>query len=113
MRKLTWLVVAGMSAVLALPVAQADETAAIYGRQLMTQEEIQAHQDKMRAAQTAEERERIRAEQHEMIQQRAKEKGVDLPDDPPPRGHINRQDRPGMGQGMGGGTGGGHGYGRP
>jgi hypothetical protein len=52
----------------------------------------------MRAARTAEERERIRAEHHERMKVHAKERGVTLPDAPPPHGM-------GPGGGMGGGPG--------
>ena len=69
----------------------------IYGSQLMTMQERNEHRAKMRAAKTAEERERIRAEHHEQMKVRAKERGVTLPDAPPAgRG-------PGMGPGGGGG----------
>lgn len=39
----------------------------------------------MRAATSAEERERIRAEYHEQMKKRAKERGVTLPNAPPMR----------------------------
>lgn len=72
----------------------------IYGSQLMTQQERNAYRQKMRAAKTQEEREQIRLEHHKEMQQRAKEKGVTLPDEPPARGG-------GMGPGSGMGPGGG------
>jgi hypothetical protein len=55
----------------------------IYGSQLMTAQERDAHRAKMRAAKTEQERERIRAEHHEQMKVRAKERGVTLPDVPP------------------------------
>ncbi len=67
----------------------------VYGRQMMTREEIAEYRAKMRAAKTAEEREQIRKEHHEKMKARAKERGVTLPDEPPMRG-------PGMGPGGGG-----------
>jgi hypothetical protein len=73
----------------------------IYGSQLMTQQERDAHRNKMRAAKTYEEQQRIRNEHHKQMQVRAKERGVTLPDAPP----ANRG--PGMGPGPGGGGGGG------
>jgi len=74
----------------------------IYGSQLMTQQERNEYRNRMRAAKTAQERERIRNEHHEQMQVRAKERGVTLPDAPP----ANRG--PGMGPGGGGmGPGGG------
>ena len=72
----------------------------VYGSQLMTQPERAEYRAKMRAAKTAEEREQIRKEHHESMKERAKERGVTLPDDPPARGS-------GMGAGGGMGPGGG------
>lgn len=89
---------------LAGPVLAADPVRDqdIYGSQLMTQQEREAHRAKMRSAKTYEERERIRKEHHTQMQIRAKEKGMTLPDEPPAgRG-------PGSGPGGGGmGPGGG------
>lgn len=102
-----------LSLMLVLPAAVfADDAPPIYGQQLMTQEEIQAHRNKMRSAKTLEERERIRYEHHEQMKIRAKEKGVVLPDEPPAeRGRLNQeynqQNQPGLGNGMGGSQGGG------
>ena len=67
----------------------------VYGSQLMTPEEQTAYRAKMRATKTTEEREQLRKEHHEQMKQRAKERGVTLPDEPPARGS-------GMGQGGGG-----------
>ena len=74
--------------------------APIYGSQLMTPEERAEHRAKMRAAKTREEREKIRAEHHQAMQERAKERGVTLPDSPPM--HQRRGMGPGMGPGPGG-----------
>lgn len=74
----------------------------IYGSQLMTAQERSAYRDRMRNARTAEERERIRNEHHKLMQERAKQRGVTLPDSPPATG---------MGQGSGMGPGGGMGGG--
>jgi hypothetical protein len=76
----------------------------IYGSQLMTRQERLEHRNKLRAAKTAEEREQIRAEHHTRMQDRAKEKGMTLPDMPPAGGM-------GGGMGPGGGMGGGMGPG--
>ncbi len=99
----------------------------IYGSQLMTPEERNEHRARMRTARTEEERERIRAENHERMKQRAEERGITLAEVPPergggmgPGGGINRPggdiDRPGSGMmGPGGGVdrpGGGMGPGR-
>ena len=58
----------------------------IYGSQLMTPQERAEHRAKMRAAKTQQERDAIRLEHHKKMQERAKEKGITLPDTPPPRG---------------------------
>jgi len=71
----------------------------IYGSQLMTQQERDAHRNQMRSAKTYEEQQRIRNEHHKQMQVRAKERGVTIPDAPP----MNRG--PGMGPGGGGGMG--------
>lgn len=68
----------------------------VYGSQLMTIDERNEYQAKMRAAKTAEERELLRAKHHQSMQERAKARGVTLPDEPPVRGG-------GMGMGPGGG----------
>jgi len=66
----------------------------VYGRELMTEQERNAQRSKMRAAKTAEEREKIRTEQHERMKDRAKKSGKTLSDKPPVRG---------SGKGAGGG----------
>lgn len=58
----------------------------IYGSQLMTQQERNAHLAKMRAAKTAGEREEIRNEHHMRMLERAKNRGLTLPDKPPAKG---------------------------
>ena len=72
----------------------------IYGYQMMTSQERNEYRNRMRTANTAEERERIRAEHHAQMLARAKERGVTLPQEPPegmgPRGS-------GHGAPMGGG----------
>ena len=78
------------------PPAQNQAQEQIYGSQLMTPQERTEYQAKMRAAKTNEEREQIRAQHHEEMQERAKQRGMTLPDEPPARG---------MGGGMGGGMG--------
>jgi len=67
----------------------------IYGSQLMTDAERTAFRARMWAAQSDEERNRIRAEHHEEMKKRAQAKGMTLPDMPPamPGG-------PGSGPGM-------------
>jgi hypothetical protein len=93
----------------------------IYGSHLMTEQERAEHRAQMRAAKTAEERERIRKEHHERMEIRAKERGVTIPDEPPPRGGGKGPGRMGppssgmgpggAGMGPGGGMGGGMGPG--
>jgi Na+-transporting NADH:ubiquinone oxidoreductase subunit NqrC len=72
----------------------------IFGSQLMTKQERNEYRNRMRSAKTPQEREQIRAEHHERMQARAKERGVTLPDNPPPRGGSFRQ---GGGMAPGGG----------
>jgi uncharacterized membrane protein YgcG len=92
----------------------ANQEEQIYGSQLMTQQERNEYQAKMRAAKTAEERERIRNEHHKEMRERARARGVTLPDEPPSRrGGMGPGGGMGYGGGMGsgGGMGGGHGGG--
>ena len=58
----------------------------IFGSQLMTQQERLEYRAKLRAATGAEERERIRKDHHERMLERAKARGVTLPDEPPAGG---------------------------
>ncbi len=82
----------------------------IYGSQMMTEQERLEFRERMLKAKTVEERERLRAEHHQAMAARAKERGVTLPDEPPPRAGMGP---PGGGMGgmgrMGGGMGGGMG----
>ena len=77
----------------------------VFGSQLMTRQERNEYRNRMRSAKTAEEREQIRAEHHERMMVRAKERGVTLPDDPPARGSGMMGPGGGMGGGMGPGGG--------
>jgi len=102
---------------IALPTLAADQTKSqdqtqtqnqirdkdIFGHSLMTSQERTEYRNRMRAAKTAEERERIRAEHHEQMKVRAKERGVTLPDAPP----AGRGPGTGPGSGPGNGPGGG------
>ncbi|OIP18803.1 MAG: hypothetical protein AUK53_00800 [Betaproteobacteria bacterium CG2_30_59_46] len=85
---------------------QQEQQEQVYGSQLMTQEERVAYRARMRGAKTPEEREKIRAEHHEQMRARAKERGVTLPDMPPAMGGGMGSGGGGMGPGggMGGGT---------
>src|SRR5581483_6197101 len=80
----------------------------IYGHQLMTDAERTEYRAKMRALKTPEERQALRAEHHKLMQERAKERGVTLPDMPPQQGMgqgMHQGMHQGMGQGMHQGTG--------
>ena len=63
---------------------------------MMTEQERIEYRARMRTAKTAEEREQIRLEHHERMKERAKERGLSMPETPPRRG--------GVGRGMGGGN---------
>jgi len=79
----------------------------IYGSQLMTKQERAEHREKIRAAKTKQEREQIRKEHHERMKERARARGINLPDEPPVRsggmGHRGGRMGPGSGMGPGGG----------
>lgn len=79
----------------------------MFGSQLMTPEERIEHRDKMRSLKTQEEREAFRLEHHKKMLERAKEKGVTLPEISPARGkRICPKGRTGpRGSGMGHGGG--------
>ncbi len=80
------------------------EENAIYGRELMTPEEIAEHRTKKRSLQTAQEQEAYRLEHHQRMQQRVEAQGMTLPDTPMQRGKgmdMGRQQGDGMGMGMG------------
>jgi len=80
--------------------AQVQKQEPIYGSQLMTRKERTEFRTKMRAANTVEEREQIRKEHHEVMQERAKERGVSLPDKPSAkRGKMEYGNRQGGGGG--------------
>lgn len=63
--------------------APAAQPQRMYGSQLMTQQERIEYRAKMRAAKSADERAMIRKEHHEKMKLRAKEQGVELPENPP------------------------------
>jgi hypothetical protein len=88
----------------------------IFGSQLMTQQERNEYRGRMRAAKTDEERAAIRAEHHQQMVERAKERGQNLPPEPPAQRGMMRGGMGGGGMGGGGmggsGMGGGMGHGR-
>lgn len=84
----------------------------IYGSQLMTLQERNEYQTKMRNLKTEQEREAYRLEHHQRMQERAKVKGVMLPEtSPPARPAMGPGPGPGSGAGMGAGAGSGMGGG--
>ena len=93
-----------------MPLTMAAEQEMVYGWQLMTPEERTEYRAKMQSLKTEQEREAYRREHHALMQERAKEKGVALPDEPQPRGKgMGRGSGPGQGPGMGPGYGQGRG----
>jgi len=80
----------------------------IFGSQLMSEQERIDYRARWRVARTDDERAKLRSEHHERMKDRARERGVTLPDEPPARGTGMR---PGGGVGMGPGPGGGAGPG--
>jgi len=90
---------------LALPALASQHMAEerVYGYELMSPQERDDYQARMRAAKTEQEREQIRLEHHKQMQERAKAQGKTLPDMPPagygPGGGMG----PGGGKGMGSG----------
>jgi hypothetical protein len=83
----------------------------IYGRQLMTPEEIAEHRAGMRSLNTQEEREAYQWEHHQKMQERAQAQGITLPDEPMGMG-MGQGPRAGMGRGAGTGIGQGQGQGQ-
>jgi hypothetical protein len=83
----------------------------VFGSQLMTAEERAAYRQRIMAAKTEQEREQIRSEHHARMLERAKERGVTLPEQPP-KGGMHMGPGMGPGKGMGGGMGQGRGMGR-
>lgn len=84
---------------LPLHVSYADE--AVYGWQLMSKQERIEHRNRMRTFKTEEEREAYRNEHHKRMQERAREKGLSLPDTPRQRGKGLGDPADSSGRGMG------------
>ena len=87
--------------VLLLPLHSSFSEEEVYGWNMMTEQERIEHRKTMRTFKTNEERERYRIEHHKRMQERAKERGLSMPDMPRNRMH----DGNGMGAGPGGGKG--------
>ena len=107
----------GAALVLALTIATGLPTGSvraqdqpIYGSQLMTEPERSEYRARLRTATSEEERQQIRLEHHAEMQERARERGVELPDEPPAMGMGGQRMGPrqdgGGGMGSGGGMGG-------
>jgi len=78
----------------------------VYGRQLMTKQELVEHRAKMHSMKTRQEREAYRQKHHERMKKRAQEKGVVLPERPMMREKgMMHKDGAGMRRGMGGKSG--------
>lgn len=113
MKKMSRLLLWGLVCLLPLGVpalawASEAEPETIYGSQLMTYGERMNYRQRMRDAATPEEREAIRREHHSLMQERAKTRGVVLPEEMPPageRGGVRRQEAPGRGLGTDGAPG--------
>lgn len=65
---------------------QSKVQAPIYGSQLMTDAERSEYRIHMRTLKTRQEREAYRLEHHKLMQERARERGVTLPEMPPAMG---------------------------
>lgn len=80
-----WLLNAGLALAADPALQRGGMDGWIYGSELMDPEELNEHRAKMRAAVSAEERERIRNEHHQHMRLRAEERGVTLAEPPPAR----------------------------
>lgn len=76
---------------------------AVYGWELMSEQERIQHREKMRSFKTEQEREAYRKEHHIRMQERAHERGLSLPDTPRPMGQGRQGGSMGGNSGMGGG----------
>lgn len=74
----------------------------IFGSQLMTQQERLDYSTRMRSLNTEQERQAFRLEHHTQMQERARQRGVTLPDEPP---LVPGRAMGGSGMGPGGGMG--------
>ena len=108
-----------LTAAMSLPVYAQDDDA-VFGRQLMTQEELHQHRQTMQGLATKEERQQYRQQHHQRMLERARERGVTLPEEPGKQGKgmgpkpgKGEQKGPGAGQGQGAGVPQGQGKGAP
>lgn len=109
MKQQFWIVsVITAALVLVMGSAFASDQVQIYGSQLMTKQERLEYRERLRNAATDEEREQIQKEHQEEIRERAKAKGVTLPEEPAVEGRglgIGSGNCPGGGMGKGRGMG--------
>lgn len=89
-----------LASLASMPVAAQSEEQ-VFGRELMTQQELQQHRETMRNLNTDAERAQYRQLHHERMMERARERGVEL------RNGMGQGPGQGMGQKNGQGTGGG------
>lgn len=108
-----------VAAAMSFPV-NAEDDGSVFGRQLMTQEELQQHRQTLKGLTTKEERQQYRKEHHQRMLERARERGVTLPEEPGKQGKgmgpkpgKGEQQGPGAGQGQGTGVPKGQGKGAP
>ena len=99
------IAIAIVAAVFSLPALAQDEEQ-VFGRQLMTQEELQEHRRMMQSLDTPEARQEYREQHHQRMLERARERGVTLPEEPGERGKgLGPKPGKGMGNGQGMGQG--------
>ena len=68
------------------PPAQVRQTEPIYGYRMMNEQERNGYREKMRNANSPEERQVVRDERRKLMEARAKERGVTLPEGRGPHG---------------------------
>jgi hypothetical protein len=66
--------------------AQTQSHEQFYGSELMTQQERTEYQARMRTAKSDQELDQLRKAHHVQMQERAKQRGMTLPDEPPVQG---------------------------
>lgn len=71
----------------------------IYGSDLMTSQERSEYRNRLRSARNQQEKDRIEKDHEERMQQRAKERGVAVPEKPPFSGHRTEEVNPSKGDG--------------
>ncbi len=82
---------------------QGQQSEQVYGRQLMSPEELDEFRTKMRSLPNEEERNKLREEHHNQMKERAEQQGLSLPDTPPAQG--GGMGPGGQGKGFGDGMG--------